>query len=126
MSVREYGEVLLLSANRSKVLRANPLPGVPPQALLLEQDALYCSRAGDGGLPDSMVCRIDRSTLRSTVRIYPVEETQDDPPTLPRWTRADRTAPETFTGVARCGADLCADGARGTARFARTTLELIP
>jgi hypothetical protein len=68
----EYGEVLLLDGTQTRILRAYPLAGVPPQFLRLTDDALYCGRPGDGGLlPDSMVCRIDRHTLEATVRIFP-------------------------------------------------------
>lgn len=68
----EYGEVLLLDSSRTRILRAYPLAGVPPQFLRLTDDALYCGRPGDGGLlPDSMVCRIDRQTFAPTIRIFP-------------------------------------------------------
>lgn len=72
----EYGEVLLLDATRSRILRAYPLPAAPPQHLELAGGAVYCGRQGDLEegelmLPDSMVCRIDRTTLASAVRVYP-------------------------------------------------------
>jgi hypothetical protein len=70
----EYGEVLLLDPARTRILRAYPLAGVPPQFLRLTANALYCGRPGDGGLlPDSMACRIDRTTLAATVRVFPGE-----------------------------------------------------
>src|SRR5665647_3932005 len=58
----DYGELLLLTPDRSRILRAYPFRAVPPEWLLVTQDAIYCGRQGDGGLPDSMVCRVDRST----------------------------------------------------------------
>lgn len=70
--ISEYGEVLLLDSSRTRILRAYPLAGVPPQILRLTDDAVYCARPGDGGLlPDSMVCRIDRQSLTATIRVFP-------------------------------------------------------
>ncbi len=69
--VVEYGEVLLMDADGSEILRAYPLPSLPPQHLVVTDDAVFCGRQGDGGLPDSMLCRIDRATLEWTVRVFP-------------------------------------------------------
>jgi hypothetical protein len=71
VSAYEYGEVLLLDRTSSRILRAFPLPGLPPQRLLVTPSAIFCERQGDGGLPDSMLCRIDRTTLRGKVRVFP-------------------------------------------------------
>lgn len=71
VSAYEYGEVLLLDRAASRILRAFPLPGLPPQRLLLTPAAIYCERQGDGALPDSMLCRIDRRTLEWMVRVFP-------------------------------------------------------
>jgi len=71
VAAAEYGEVLLLDGDDRSILRAWPLPGLPPQSLVLTEDAVYCARQGDGGLPDSMVCRIDRATGEFLVRIFP-------------------------------------------------------
>ena len=68
----EYAEVLLLDKKRPRrIVRAYPFRHVPPQRLVLREGAVYCGRAGDGGMPDSMVCRIDRDTLDIVVRLYP-------------------------------------------------------
>jgi peptidoglycan hydrolase-like protein with peptidoglycan-binding domain len=67
----EYGEILLLDASRTEILRAFPLPGVPPEYLEVSDNAVYCARNGEGMLPDSMVCRIDRATFEPTVQIFP-------------------------------------------------------
>jgi hypothetical protein len=72
----EYGELLLLSADQTRILRAYPLPAVPPDYLVVTPEAVYCGRGGDpvmaeNVLPDSMVCRVDRKTFRATVRIFP-------------------------------------------------------
>lgn len=71
----EYGELLLLDASRSHILRAYPLPAVPPTELLVTKRAVFCGRDGDRklsetALPDSMVCRVDRATLKSRVHVF--------------------------------------------------------
>jgi hypothetical protein len=66
----EYGEVLLLDTERKSILRAYPLPGVPPEFITVTDDAVYCGRTGALPLNDSMVCRIDRSALTETVKVY--------------------------------------------------------
>lgn len=70
----EYGELLLLTPDRSRILRAYPFRGVPPQWLLVTPKAVYCGRQGDGGLPNSMVCRVDRSTGALIVVVFPHPE----------------------------------------------------
>ncbi len=66
----EYGEVLLLEHGTGEILRAFPLPAVPPSFISLTDEAVYCARQGDGGLPDSIVCRIDRKTRSINVRVF--------------------------------------------------------
>jgi hypothetical protein len=70
----EYGELQLLTPDRSRILRAYPFRGVPPQWLLVTPKAVYCGRQGDGGLPNSMVCRVDRSTGALIVVVFPHPE----------------------------------------------------
>jgi len=67
----QYGELLLLTPDRSRILRAYPFRGVPPQWLLVTPQAVYCGRQGDGALSDEMVCRVDRSTGALTVAVFP-------------------------------------------------------
>lgn len=67
----EYGEVLLLASEKGPILRAFPFPSVPPTHLVLAADALYCARQGDGGVPDSMACRIDRKSMALNARVFP-------------------------------------------------------
>jgi hypothetical protein len=67
----EYGEVLLLDHAESEIMRAFPLPGLPPQRLQLSDDAVWCARRGDGALTDGMLCRIDRDTYDWQVRVFP-------------------------------------------------------
>lgn len=66
----DYEEILLLDLDETKILRAYPLKSVPPRWITVGDDAVYCGRAGDGALPHSMVCRIDRTTFAPKVRIY--------------------------------------------------------
>lgn len=71
----EYGEVLLLSADRATVLRAYPLAAVPATFLRVVDGAVYFGRAGDEtldeyALPDTMVGRIDRTTFAALIRVY--------------------------------------------------------
>jgi hypothetical protein len=71
IALSEYGEVLLMDPTGQQILRAYPLPGLPPQTLVITDEAVYCGRQGDGGLPDSMLCRIDRKTGEWMVRVFP-------------------------------------------------------
>ena len=80
----EYGELLLLTPDRGRILRAYPFRGVPPQWLLVTPRAVYCGRQGDGGLPNSMVCRVDRSTGALTVVVFPSpDDFATDAPPVP-------------------------------------------
>jgi hypothetical protein len=65
----EYGELLQVDGKR--IVRAYPLPSVPPQHIAITEDAVYCARQGDGGLGTSMVCRVDRRTNELAVRLFP-------------------------------------------------------
>ena len=69
--ISEYAEILLLEPGTDRILRAYPFASIGPQALELTDDAVYCIRQGDGALPDSMLCRIDRTALDATVRVFP-------------------------------------------------------
>lgn len=70
----EYREILLIAPDLSQIIRAYPLPSQPARLLLVTDEAVYCARQGDGGLPDSMLCRIDRETLEIAGRIFPHSE----------------------------------------------------
>lgn len=78
----EYGEVLLLDAARTHILRAYPLAAVPATLLRVTPSAVYFGRTGDTELsettlPDSMVGRIDRVTLKAVVHVFaPGEESE--------------------------------------------------
>jgi hypothetical protein len=74
ISTGEYGEILLLNQAGDQILHAFPLPGFPVEhrgSILVTDEAVFCSSQGDGALPDSMLCRIDRSTLDWMVRVFP-------------------------------------------------------
>lgn len=66
----DYEEILLLDIGETTILRAYPLPSVPPDWITVGDQAVYCGREGDGDLRYAMVCRIDRKTLAATVRIF--------------------------------------------------------
>ena len=83
----EYGEILLLDADETRILRAFPFPGSPPQGLAVSDDAVYCTRQGDGALSHSMLCRIDRTTSALTVRLF-----TPDPDELTSWLPVDQQA----------------------------------
>ena len=79
----EYGEVLLLDKN-GKVRRAYPMPSAPPSWLYATHDAIFGGHVGDGGLPDSTLFRIDRTSFKHELILFP--ETESAPPTLlPTW-----------------------------------------
>jgi hypothetical protein len=130
VSAAEYGEVLLLDPTRSRILRAFPLPGLPPQRLLVTDAAVYCERQGDGALPDSMLCRIDRQTLSWKARIFP--STLDSgfaPPSPDRFLPANWliSAPlgvAVFQTLQFQGGELLVAGDRASGRIDPLTLEL--
>ena len=87
----EYGELLLMTPDRSRILSAYPFRDVPPQWLLMTPQAVYCGRQGDGGLPNSMVCRVDRSTGALTVVVFPSpDDFATDAPPVPGGLSAPR------------------------------------
>jgi hypothetical protein len=79
----EYGEVLLLDARREKVIKAFPLSW-PPYELAITDEAVYCGRSGDGGLPNTTICRIDRRTKEVTGRAFLCTDCADPPRSPPR------------------------------------------
>lgn len=150
----EYGEVLLLDHDEQRILRAFPLPGLPPQRIAVSDDAVWCARVGDGGLPHSVLCRIDRDTHEWQVRIFPHHPSWEqhvrdgnagsgiDPTTGELWLPdnwsvedGDVRYDQRFLGAEWTFEDgvLAATGrgthvatARGTLRYAPDTLEPIP
>jgi len=79
----EYGEVVLVDPASGALLRSYPLPGMVPTWMLITPDAVYAGRQGDGGLPDSAIIRIDRSSLEAEVAVLPIDDgTVRDPSDL--------------------------------------------
>ena len=93
LCIDEYGEILLMNADGTRIIRAFPLPYAHTTTQLVVTDkAVYCSSQGDGAYPDSLLCRIDRSTLTMVVRVFPYQiESAFTPPQSP-----DLYAPATW------------------------------
>jgi hypothetical protein len=125
---QEYGEIVLLDPARTRIARAYPLHTVPPQQLLLHHSGVYCARQGDGALPTSMICRIDRSSLGLTVRVFRApggpgsEPSSDD--FNPTWLRDPEPAPDLLRTLLTCGDRACVEGQAGRAKIEPSTLEL--
>lgn len=92
----EYGEILLLAGD--SVVKAYPFPGVPPTWILVVPEAIYAGRRGDGGLPDSTLVKIDRTTLEADVRIFP-SDPANPPEVLDGWQVVDTKAYSDLVGV---------------------------
>jgi len=73
----EYAEIVLLDSETGRIVRAYPLPSLAAHQLIVTDDAVYCIRQGDGALPASMLCRIDRDTLEAIVRVFPYDDDSD-------------------------------------------------
>lgn len=82
----EYAEILLLDPETGEILRAYPFPGLAPRSLQATSNAVYCIRQGDGGLPNSMLCRIDLDRLDAAVRVFPAAFDSGFSPGLDPWT----------------------------------------
>lgn len=124
----EYGELLLIDPTGSKIVKAYPFPGQPPSQLLLTPDAVYCAHVGDGGLPSSMLCRVDLTTHDATVRVFhcdlPDCGKSEDELQLPGWTI---DGPATIHAqLAIVGDTLVSSDENGTSTFDATTLKPIP
>lgn len=94
INANEYGEVLLMDTTGEQILRAYPAPGFPffNGSIIATDSAVYCASQGDGGLPDSMLCRIDRATGDWIVRIFPSDTDSGFNPPSP-----DRYIPDNWT-----------------------------
>ena len=128
--MNEYAEILLLDPQNGEILRAYPFPGVPPQSLQVTDDAIYCIRQGDGALGDSMLCRIDRSSLEATVRVFPSSLdsrfTQGGDWWAPAyWTIADPTGLALWQELDTAGDVITISGWSGTATVDPATLDLL-
>lgn len=63
VSAASYAEILLLDPDSLEIVRAWPLTDFPNLRLTATPDAVWAHRDGDGGLPDGLVVRIDRTTM---------------------------------------------------------------
>jgi hypothetical protein len=115
-----YAEIQLLSADGARLLRAYPFPELSVDWIEVTPDAVYCGRAGDGGLPESMLCRIDRGTGALTGRVYACDGPDCGPlddATLASWpgtwSQGTRPVPDGFDGVRFTGENLLVTGPDG-------------
>jgi hypothetical protein len=124
----EYGEILLVDASADRIVRAFPLPGIPPESLLVTDAAVYCIRHGDGALADAMVCRIDRDTFDWKVRVFPpaTEPNSFEGRFVPdNWT-VDRPVGVLFERLeARPEGGIAIVGSRGTVEVDPRTLAIV-
>jgi len=129
--VSEYGEVLLMDPSGERILRAYPLPGLPPSLLLVTEDAVFCGRWGDGALPDSMLCRVDRNTLEWSVRVFPGHQDSAFSDVTDRhipanWTIDDPIEDSYIEEMELTDAGLTVNGSGGSRLVDPITLELQP
>jgi hypothetical protein len=82
-----YGELLLLDRSGERIRRAYPFMGLTPQWMVITQRAIFVGRHGDGGSPDAMIGRIDRTTGELEVRVVP-----DRQPVVTSLTESDTTS----------------------------------
>jgi META domain len=126
-------EILLLSRDEGTIIRAFPLDPTPPQWLLVTDRAVYCGREGDGAIPDSMLCRIDRRTGELLVHVFRCDAScdglrpEDIEDRAGRWTFSVRPAHAAFTHARLEGDRLVVSNANGsqTLRVDAATLEPI-
>jgi hypothetical protein len=128
--IDEYAEILLLDSRSGDILRAYPFPGLGPLSLQATDDSIYCIRQGDGGLPDSMLCRIDLATLDATVRVFPSALDSGFSLKPDRWVPASWTIDDPTDLVLWEHLDISADGitisgSSGSATVDPDTLELL-
>lgn len=130
--VLEYGEVLLMDESGQEIIRAFPLPSLPPQHLVIADDAAFCGRQGDGGLPDSMLCRIDRASFDWTVRVFPWKSGSLFGPggaqgaNPPNWIVEDPTDAAYFEQIEVTETSVVVEGSGGRREVDTLTLELQP
>lgn len=95
--VPEYGEVLLID-DAGRIVKAYPMPGAPPSWLTVTEAAVFTGHIGDGGLPDSTLVRIDRSTLDWQIWVIPAEiDGAESFP--PDWQVAEGERSDSYTGI---------------------------
>lgn len=124
-----YSEILLLDAAESKILKAFPItPYSAPRAIAISPDAVFCHRAGDGGEPASMLCRIDRTELDMIVRIFPSVSGSwfEEPETwIPEGWIINDPIDEPLVGVLEADEELRLISDEGATVFDPETLEVV-
>ena len=129
--VFEFAEILLLLLDSAgQIVRAYPFPSVPPRSLVATDGALYCIRQSDGGLPDSMLCRIDLDNLEATVRVFPSDLDSALQPRIDRWIPTTWTVDEPpglvlWEHIDATDDDITISGWSGTATVDPITLAIV-
>lgn len=67
----ETDGAVFLVGGLNRVVESYPMPGGPPNWIVVGDDYVYAGRVGDGAWPDSGLVRIDRDTLDATVVALP-------------------------------------------------------
>lgn len=126
--VSTYTEILLLDEQTDQILRAYPFPDVPPRSLTVGAHALYCVGQGDGGVTDSVLCRIDHDSLDIVVRVFAELGQQvlpKDTWTPDGWTVDERNDLDLFQNLQTDSAGVTITGADGSTLVDPDTLELL-
>jgi hypothetical protein len=63
-----YTEILLMTPDLGRIIKAFPIKGYAPQWVTLTPTAIYCGAQADAR---SMICRIDRISMAVTGRMFP-------------------------------------------------------
>lgn len=128
--VGDYAELVLVDTARSALAEVFPLPGLAPEQLLVTDDAVYVSRQGDGGLPFSLLARVDRQTRQIVVRVFPggIDGTYEPPGgTLPPgWTVTEGLDEGQFQRLQVDGTTVTVSGSGRSLTFDAHTLALLP
>ncbi|MCB9388047.1 MAG: PASTA domain-containing protein [Acidimicrobiia bacterium] len=130
--VDTYREILLLDPTTGAIIRAYPFPELTPDGLVATDTAVYCNRQGDGGVPESLLCRIGLDDLKADVRIFPPPNTDDAGAVPKAWTPSYWAVDSTpdladlaiFSRLTTTGSAVTASGAQGSATVDPGTLEL--
>ena len=108
IAASEYGEILRLDPS-GRIVAAYPMPSAVPSWIVTTDDAVLAGRIGDGGLPDSTLVRIKRSSLSAEVVVIPApfDGSTEWPPD---WVTATSSQVDTYNE----SIGFAPDGAQGT------------
>lgn len=84
VSTSEYAEILLLNES-GEIVRAFPMPMMPPSWIYADGDFVYAGRIGDGGLPDSTVLRIHGQSRTLLALYLPYDDLHPTDPGMILW-----------------------------------------